>query len=313
MYKCLIYIGIFLLLTVSISSLIFFAFIRGYNAYNEHEIEMLREKINGKEKNDIVFLGSSRTYYHMNPRVIDSVTGLSSFNAGIDGAGIHEMKIMFDTYASSHPKIKMLVIEVSWHTLSDEWRRIFNPNMYFPFLDNENLYNSLKPFERVGFFKYLPFLQLTQLDDPLRQGAISGLYGEKRYNDTDFYKGHLQSGADTITFPFKKKYLSKYLPISKNGVECLTSIIKQCRDQNIQPVLIYPPIWNRKDEDIDIEIFPTLQNLSARYNIPFLNYRVTPLSHQHKMFRDEIHLNKTGADKFSEILSEDLLDFFHKK
>ena len=161
--------------------LIFLLYRNGYEKYNVVELKKMNETLNGSRYHDVLFVGSSRTFYHVNPRIIDSITGLSSFNAGTDGAGLLEMNMILQSYLKTHEPPKQLILELSWQAFSiDGWGPIFNPNTYYPFLDNEIVYSTLKPYKPVLLLKYIPFFQLTQVDDIMREGAIAGHFGKKK-------------------------------------------------------------------------------------------------------------------------------------
>src|SRR5687767_3533259 len=82
---------------------------KGYERYYSFEHERMKEIIEGKNNYDILFIGSSRTYYQVNPRIVDSITKLSSFNAGSDAANLLEMNLFLQCYLKSHQAPKVVV------------------------------------------------------------------------------------------------------------------------------------------------------------------------------------------------------------
>jgi hypothetical protein len=264
----------------------------------------MNESINGTKYHDILFIGSSRTYYHVNPRIIDSIANVSSFNAGTDGAGLLEMNMMLQCYLKTHPAPKKLVLELSWQAFSiDGWGPIFNPNTYYPFLDNEIIYRTLKPYKPVFLLKYFPFFQLTQLDDFMREGAIVGYLGKKRHT-APIYKGYLQNTTDTLTMPFIRKYGNKNFRVTEKGKGYFNEIINMCRDKKIQLLVMYPPVYKCQDNDMAPDFFSTIEHTCRVNNLIFLNFRSLSLGNNHRLFRDEMHLNKIGANHFSQILAQ---------
>ena len=145
--------------------LIFLVFRKGYHTYFNFEQTRLNAIINEKDYNDALFIGASRTYYHVNPQVVDSVLNIKSFNAGIDGANLLEMNMILQCYLASHPRPKYVIAELAKPAFDIKTKPFWNPNIYFPFLDNNIVFNTLKPYKRVYLLRYLPFLQFSEYDD----------------------------------------------------------------------------------------------------------------------------------------------------
>jgi hypothetical protein len=299
------YFVLVLFLGVGLLDLIYVVFRRGYNKYNSFEQGRMNVIINGKDYHDAVFIGSSRTYYHVNPRIIDTVLNINSFNAGIDGANLLETNLVLNAYLASHPAPKYIVADLSTPAFDIRESSIFNPNIYYPFLNNQIVFNTLKPYKRVHLLRYLPFLQITECDDFLRESAVQGLMGKKKPLDPN-YKGYLESGRDSIPLPFKITYLTTDYAVRKKGTDLLLRMINTCREKNIRLILTYSPVYDKKDEKLNPAFFPTIEKICDTTGTPFLNYRSIPLTKNHRLFRDELHLNRFGADIFSDLLANDL-------
>lgn len=299
------YFLLVLLVGIGLLDLVYVLFRRGYNKYNNFEQARLTNIFNGKEAHDALFIGSSRTYYHVNPRIIDSVMQLDSYNAGVDGANLLETNLILQSYLASHPAPKMVIADLSTPAFDIRDISIYNPNIYYPFLNNKIVFNFLKPYKRVHMLRYLPFLQITECDDFLREGALEGLLGNQKPLAPS-YKGYLESGRDTIPLPFKITYLTTNYAVTEKGRQLLFNIIQTCREKNIKLVITYSPIYKKKDEYLNPLFFPTLESICKSTGTPFLNYRTIALTNNNRLFRDELHLNRFGADIFSDILAKDL-------
>ena len=71
--------------------------------------------------------------------------------------------------------------------------------------------------------------------------------------------------------------------------------------------MTYAPVYDLKDEKMNQAFFPTLKYMCDTSNTPFLNYRYLALNTDNRLFRDELHLNKHGAEIYSRILAMDLM------
>ena len=300
------FLSLVLLICAAFLQVLFLVFRKGYNNYYTFEQSRLHEIIRGTNYYDAIFIGSSRTYYHINPKVVDSVLQIKSFNAGIDGADLLETNMILKCYLQSHRKPQYVIADLSTPAFDINEASILNPNMYFPYLDNPVIFNTLKPYKRVGLLKYLPFLQITETDDHIKLGVLAGLIGKEEPLEPT-YNGYLESGTDTIPLPFKVKYMTTDFPVREEGIGLMEELIRTCRENEIQLIVTYAPVYDLKDEKMNQAFFPTLKYMCDTSNTPFLNYRYLALNTDNRLFRDELHLNKHGAEIYSRILAMDLM------
>jgi hypothetical protein len=286
-------------------ALTFPLFRKGYNTYYACERGRLQEIIEGKTYYDALFVGSSRTYSHINPKVVDSVLNISSFNAGINGANLLETSLILKCYLASHPAPKYVIVDLSPGAFEMDEFPVFNPTIYYPFLGNKIVYNTLRKFKRVELLKYIPFLQMAECDDGIKQGALAGLIGKKEPGKTS-YQGYIESKADTLALPFKPHYLKHYFAVDKKGTALLAEIIDICQKSKIRLFVTYSPVYDLKDEKMNSAFFPTIKTMCDTSLIPFLNYRYLALNKNHLLFSDEHHLNRHGANIFSALLASDI-------
>src|SRR4051794_41117213 len=107
------YFLLVILLGVGVLDLIYVLFRHGYNVYNDFEQSRLKTIFSGKEDYDVLFIGSSRTYSHINPRVIDGVMHSNSYNAGVLGGNLFESSLILRGYLANHPAPKLLVLDLA--------------------------------------------------------------------------------------------------------------------------------------------------------------------------------------------------------
>lgn len=303
--KHLKYLVFILLLCTGFLSLLYQLYRKGYNRFYSFEKGRINEIIEGKKNYDILFIGTSRTYHQINPAIIDSITGMQSYNAGIDGANLLEMNLVLQAYLKSHKPPKMVVADVSLLCFAVKRQPFFDPNMYYEYLDNEIVYNTLKPYKRVFLLKTLPFFRFPETDDMLRQNAILGYFGKKSVDNKRFYQGFLSYGFDTISLPLQRRYQTIY-EIDDLGLKLMNTIITTCKKSDIKLIITYAPEYEAKGQGLNPAFFPTLTAIALKNHIPFWNYRWETIGADHRLFKDEHHLNRIGADIFSGILAKDI-------
>ena len=298
------YIGIVVAICAATLSILHFLYLKGFNKFYAFEQGKVHEIIEGKTDYDVVFVGSSRTFYHINPKVVDSVLHMNTYNAGMDGANLLEVDMIIKSYLQQHKAPRLVVLEIPATAFAIALKPIFNPNMYYSYLDNEVVFETLEPYQRVYVLKYLPFLQITQADDALKQAALYGHLNKKSINPAKTYKGFKPNGNDTLPIPYKR--IKTIYQIEDKGISMLQEIIQMCKQHNTKLVFTYAPHYKLADEEMNPRFFPTIEQVRQAQQIPFLNYRYHPISQQHTLFEDVRHLNKNGADVYSALIANDI-------
>jgi hypothetical protein len=280
---------------------------RGYRKYYAGQEVQIAEAISGKQDYDIVFVGSSRTHVHVNPRIVDSVTGLSSYNLGIEGGRIIEMSMVARSYLEHHRPPRLMVIDLVANSLDVDKLPFFNPNRYYPFLGDTVIYNSLKPYKPVFVLKYFPAMRITEADDHLKAGTIAGLLGKHEPVTGHTYKGYLENFEDTLP-PIRKVTIDSLMPfpISKKATKALDYLVDYCRIKRVQIVFTYAPEYRSYEFTKRAGFFRYVEEKSNSAGIPYLNYRNNPICYDNHLFCNISHLNRHGADVYSAMLASDL-------
>lgn len=306
------YILFLLLICVSLSYLLFFVYKLGYNRHYTHEIALMNERLNGKEPYDLLFLGSSRTCHQLNTQIVDSMVGAHSFNAGLDGIKLMEMNTILECYLQSHPTPKMVVMDLPPASFDGSMFPFFNQTLYYPFLDNEIVFNNLKGHRPVFLLKHFPFLQLTEVNDEMRQRAVAGLFGARYSPPGAHYKGFSPPSADTIGLPFTPQK-GVHAPINEKGINYLRRTIELCKARNIELVIMYPPAYKSFELELNPDFYSTAKRVCEEEGVTIKDYRDIEIKNDHRFFRDQTHLNKAGADLFSLLVANDIKTHLERK
>ena len=179
----------------------FFFISIGLARYTPHRYQRLKEIFVNNTAYDVVFIGSSRTHLTIHPKIVDSITGLSTYNAGIQGGAIKEFKMTMDGYLISHPAPKMFVLTIDPLSL-DLTYHMFDPTQYFAFSDkNEAIEKTFVAMEAGNIaLSTMPFLRrLIYMDDHVKAYALKGWSGQTEIKVGEFeYKGFLSIGVKCI-------------------------------------------------------------------------------------------------------------------
>jgi hypothetical protein len=258
----------------------------------------------GTDNYDILFIGSSRTALHVNPRIIDSITKMNTYNAGRFGANILEINLMLQCYLEKHIPPKLVVADFSVNSFNIDENAIYSSVDYFEYMNDENVYNVLSKYhKRAWLWKYFPFLQLCEAGEMQKMQAVFGLLGKKETSEG--YKGYKENGTGFIS-P-QSKYEDNFdFKVDTKALNTLQQLIHSCKQNNIQLAFTYSPefyLLHHKTED---NFFKTLEAVCEKNKIPFLNYKHHEICKQNTFFTDPVHLNTQGATAFSVSLAEDI-------
>lgn len=283
---------------------------RGLWKYYCQSNKRLTEVFDSTTYYDILFIGSSRTKYNVDPKIIDSISGLNSYNAGYDGGKMAEFELTLKGYLAHHSPPKMLVLTLDLHSFIKP-SGIFDYPLLYHFLNNENVVFTLSKYgHNVALIKAIPFIWLTDLDDYFRSNAVKGLLGRgSEISKGDFeYKGYVSNGEEFITKQ-EQELASKDLGISDEAIASLNEIIEICKERNINIVFTYAPEYElrlQKGVRNANTIFSIITQIANKNNIKYLRDDSLELCKNPKLFANNAHFNKTGAIVYSAVLAKEL-------
>ncbi|MCT4629155.1 hypothetical protein [Winogradskyella sp.] len=265
-----------------------------------------------KNTYDLIILGSSRSYTGFNPKVIDSVLKLKSFNMGTSAQDIAE------SYHSlveilNHQNPKYIVLE-TYLDLSDDrhdYYQIFSNASFFKSSSNKfelisNGYGS------NGIANY--FIPLMKFNNYIKQDIIT-LFSKaaQKAPETDWYKGYLK---DTVIITKKKiAALSPVpnfdnTPFNKERFNTYFNKIKELtKSKGIKLIVLrtpYPPTRLKLDDNADEENFykSYFKNITDVKFYDLNHYKAEIFKYSDEDFSDHHHANLTGAKKISLQLSD---------
>lgn len=268
-----------------------------FNKYNELFL---------KEGNayDVLFLGSSRSEMHFNPKVFDAITGLNSYNMGISGASPKISLALLKTYCKQHQKPNYIIFNIDYFSLQNDTDRLNDFPRYFPYLNNANLKNELNQMDnRFNSFYYnplhsLPYTQVEYLSTALHGWLnISGKY------DTLMYKGYQTSELKEINTEDEPKPIYSFISIKNRNY--IDSLIQFTSSNHIELILVTSPVFGGGKKNVlnKTTLSNQLKNISYINHIHYFDYTDSLAFQNSELFADYFHLNRKGALKFSQSIS----------
>lgn len=250
-----------------------------------------------KDNHEVLILGSSRALHHYDTPFLSDSLGLDVYNAGFKGQGIILAEGILEM-ALKHSEPKLVLFDVVpqfdiYEFLDDDNHRrylgLLKP--YFRVSEIGRLFKdiSMEEWYKVhsGMFRYNTSL-LTMLSDFLRARPCSN-------SGYVPLSGIMQvASEDAITQVFicdslKIRYLERMILLSLS--------------KNISVAMVASPQYGT----FDSSIYNPAKELCSRYNVPFLDYYASePFASHKEWFQEPVHLNATGARRFSEMLIKDI-------
>lgn len=308
MKRSILYILAAILLTYVVRELEYF----GIRKSKQGKFEKLNTCFNKKNNFDLLIIGSSRAESHFRPDIIDSTTGLNSYNAGMVGATFPFIEGTLEAYLENSSAPKYVVLNIDYHMFvaSDDSIRYF-PS-YFPFLSNEALYSKFSERDkRFIAFKWIPFYSMPYFGTKYLNNSLRGFFDIPGKYDSTYIKGYTPipiadpKDMDTVS-------IKPYRPWLKNtSWKSLQNIISLCRSKNIKLILVISPLYHRLSEAIlnENEIIQNLESIAKKENCVFMNLVHLPITFEKNRFSDLDHLNRLGALEFSRIFAHDLTQY----
>lgn len=294
----------------------YFFFNNIISKYQIHNSERLSELLVNQTYHDVLFLGSSRTHFGINPHYVDSICKVNSYNAGVEGGGMYEFEMMLRAYLEHHKAPKFLFLNFDMHSFTGD-PKIFNYPVYYPYYSKNNIIKQyLLDNKNLNQCKIVfPFLQITDYDDNTKGFFLKGLLGRTEIQENDFqYKGYI-SNTDVTLPPVVTPLTKVNLSINQLMVNCFERIIKICEENNIRLIITYLPEYQRmyqKSTNNRDEIFKIINNRVLRNKLLFINHDEINICSNPKYFANITHLNKEGAREYSEFFANSIKDIIKK-
>ncbi len=304
------YLRIIIILAISflVLTLLNKAYQKGHVKYYQHETERINMLLNKEVNYDILFIGSSRMHVHYNIKVIDSVTKLTAYNFGVEGGNLLETNMWMQVYLQSHKAPRAIVLDLPVFAFDIERRPFFNPTIYFPYLSNDIIYGTIAGYKKIGLYKYLPFLELMEVDDYNKFNALRGWGGSREELASHFtYHGYADNGSNILKPSTNPPRDTSSYKISETGRKLLNEIIESCRKRNIKLILSYSPEYYDTDYSKRADFFSYVSNTALKNDLAFFDYRTSRICHDSTLFANPGHLNKYGADIFSKDVAQKIL------
>ena len=280
------------------------------------EFEKLNVIFEEENDFDLVVIGSSRAECQYYTPYIDSFCGIRSYNLGMTGATMPFIASTLEAYLVHSKAPKYVVLNLDLHSLGDNNDTVYRFPRYFPFLDNEKLYDGLQEHDgRFVFFRWLPFYSMPYFNNRYLSNAYHGWMETPTQFDTLYEQGFSPSIPDLSWGDYDTATMMvTNAKIPEAVWDAFYRIVDICNENNCKLILAISPIYHRQENAVKeyknaLNDFRTYAQL---HEIPFIDLGNHSLKYEQENYNDPEHLNTTGARVFTEDFSFYLRQYLAK-
>lgn len=284
----LLSLGIFWLLDLGFT----YVFKKGYYT----KIQWLYNK--QAQEYDFAINGSSRAFTTLDLSKIEERTGKKGINISVDGSSIPDQFLMLKIFLHNKNTIKKLYLQIDPFSSNTEEIFDFAIPKFFPYLKEDIVFDHFKQFGyEWSAYRYIPFYRYAKYNTLWGPHEVLidqfkilpqdfDQYGDFFYPNID-YKGPVK--LRHLTFDLNGKY------------RFLNEIISLCRQQRIELVLFTAPVADIIiDADYHRNTIKFMEMMKSK-GVAYYNYG-NLYGNDPENFYNEIHLNKRGAENFTDYL-----------
>ncbi len=262
---------------------------------------------------DMVIYGSSRSWTHINPQILEDSLKVSTYNVGINGHHFSLQYLRHIELIKYNKKPKYILLSLDKNSL-EKVPDLYNLDQFIPYmLFNRDIYEYTSTFNGFSSIDYfVPLIRYMGRTDAIfcslkcafniensKPARIKGFAAMNLEWNDDFIKAKNKMGFYEIKIDFEyEKLFNKFL--------------SDCNTNNIKVILIYSPEYIEGQNFIKNrnEIISLYKQYSNKYRLSYLDYSDNYICQEKKYFYNSSHLNKVGSKLFSSILASDLRKIF---
>lgn len=294
-----------------------------YEPYTQYSLYARKEYQSMKGEVDTLFCGTSKTYSGYDPAVYDASTGAVSFNLGTGSQPLVTTKELIEDALKVSP-IRTVYLEVSLSTLQKGRNDSARIGATDRFVTLSGKLSSIfhETSSGVQIRKLLYSTRVTNYFDfsavaanvSYKLSSESGTApempeSEPQYlgrgflNNDNVYSGKRYTDTNITIHSWKPQIHTQ------ENKDLLDEIIELCQKNDVEIILVSPPLPEvllSHAGDMNA-MHATYQEIADRHGIRFYDmnfYTEKNTLFTRELFRDVVHLNRTGADTYTELIAE---------
>ena len=254
---------------------------------------------------DLLVMGSSRAKRQYDPRIMDSLLSINSYNIGRVGSNVKQQIVKYEVYRHyQRKKPSFLIVNFDCIRIWGRNSR-YEREQFFPYITNLYMRKLIKKNEEFSIGElYVPMYRYYS------QGFLWLINSANAKNDEFrecWYKGYGYCSSEWDGTALENIKSKKFNPL-QDTVDEFDAFLSELQQDGVKVIFVSPPIYIGVTEKIVnlSEFYDFRKRFSEKYDIPVLDYFYDSISYNTACFHDAWHLNKTGAELFTTKLCHDL-------
>lgn len=256
----------------------------------------------GRANCNTLVMGSSRACVQVSPAILEQQLGGTAYNLGMDGYMFDLQKARYEIYRKYNKKPDTIIQILDAGTFQKR-DGLYRHEQFYPYYNEPILVDAIKDYDGFSPFRYrLPMLKYLGEYETLEKGMAGFLH--LRELKTTREKGYLSQKIkwNGNFDKFKKDYPNgRVVEVDKEVRALFEAYLKDAKKEGIKVVLVYAPEYYEVNRYLKNkpEILAMYQEIAEEYDVPFYDYSQSYLSLDKKYMYDSQHLNRTGAELFT--------------
>lgn len=252
---------------------------------------------------EIILLGSSRTYHHYVSSILADSIKMSVYNGGMDGTDNIYIHYFLLELILKHHSPKIVCLELSTRDYSTIYEPYKAIGRIAPYIGKTENADSI--FHDSGYYWPYRLCKMYRYNENALPN-IAYLFLNAKQKEDAGYEALPQSMS--FTENLKSEYAVK--KIDKLKLHYLNKFISLCKERNIKLVFTISPKYTLASSNL----YNPLKKIADKNNIPFFDYHTKRLLLNHKQyFKDTDHLCGKGAVVLTAIFAHDLKEYLNKE
>jgi len=273
--------------------------------YTQGEYSIWNDILDGKVNSEIVIYGDSRAARQINPNLLSDSFNIASYNLGILGHNFKLQNLRHSLLLKHNIKPQLIIFSLDVFTLAEN-QKLFNADQFLPYMfSNDEIKNTIINYEGYNYIDYhLPLIRYYGKKEAIKNALK--LFINPASESVTGSKGYKPEDEVWISNPYKEKKI--YLKLDTALISLFENFLNECNTKKIKIAFVYAPEYiERRNTFINREEVFNLYNMfSKKYSIRFYDFSNDTISYKKKYFYNVSHLNKTGAELFTNKLIDTL-------
>jgi hypothetical protein len=283
-------------------------FDRGLRLSKDGELGVWNDIFQGRAKADILVMGNSRALVNVSPFILRERLGYSTYNLGMDGADFNLSKMRYQVACKRGKKPRILILVLGFEDVQQNIAVPFKEQL-IPYLEDSIITKSIARYQfnyspmdaRVPLLKYRHHLESVWQSIAIQLGKAPQDIRLNGYQGRDYTWDETYASPGRTNNPNPK--------ITPDLRQMLERFVEKSKSEGIELIMVIPPEYETVQHYFPHrkKIYCMYEGIARRNRIKYLNYADDNIKHKRDLFYTPTHLNKKGAEYFTNMLTADIL------